>query len=106
MSKTLKKARLTNEELLERLEEKIDNGQKQNEAYTWRVVNIVENNLIDKLVEHEKKEEERYEKLITHLVDIAGKFKKFDEEQTVLSANSSQHSDRIEKLEKVVFKPS
>jgi len=38
------------------------------------------------------------------LVDgLAGDFKKFDEEQTIISGHQSNHSDRIEKLEKKVF---
>lgn len=58
------------------------------------------------LEDYDQKSEKRYDKAITHLVDIAGKFKKFDEEQTILSDKVSDHSDRIEKLEGSVFKSS
>ena len=47
--------------------------------------------------------EQKVDTVITHLTDIAGQFKKFDEEQTVLSGQMSDRTDRIEKLEVSVF---
>lgn len=41
--------------------------------------------------------------VITQLTDIAGQFKKFDEEQVVLSGQMSNRTDRIEKLEVAAF---
>lgn len=38
------------------------------------------------------------------LIDgVMGDFKKFDEEQTLLSARMSDHTDRLEKIEEKVF---
>lgn len=50
------------------------------------------------------KMEKRFDKVMTHLDKLIGLFKKTDEEQTILSAHSKSHTDRIEKLEKKVFK--
>ena len=47
--------------------------------------------------------EQKVDTVITQLTDIAGAFKKFDEEQTVLSGQMSDRTDRIEKLEVSVF---
>lgn len=50
-----------------------------------------------------EKTEKRFT-FISEAVDgLVGDFKKFDEEQTVLSHRQSGHSDRIEKLEEKVF---
>lgn len=71
--------------------------------------NGVENTLddIDKRFEEtEIKAEERHNKVMEQLVDIAGQFQKFDEERFVLAHRQSDHSDRIERLEKAVFKTS
>lgn len=58
----------------------------------------------------EKKMDQKFDNLdqkvdtvITQLTDIAGQFKKFDEEQTVLSGQMSDRTDRIEKLEIATF---
>jgi DNA anti-recombination protein RmuC len=40
--------------------------------------------------------------LTTLVVDLAGQFRKFDEEQTVLSGQVSDVTDRVEKLELVI----
>ena len=45
----------------------------------------------------------KIDKVMEQLTDIAGQFKKFDEEQTVLSGQMSDRTDRIEKLEVSVF---
>lgn len=47
--------------------------------------------------------EQKVDTVINQLTDIAGQFKKFDEEQTVLSGQMSDRTDRIEKLETAVF---
>ncbi len=47
--------------------------------------------------------EQKVDTVITQLTDLAGQFKKFDEEQTVLSGQMSNRTDRIEKLEVSVF---
>lgn len=47
--------------------------------------------------------ESKVDTVITQLTDIAGQFKKFDEEQTVLSGQMSDRTDRIEKLEVATF---
>ncbi len=54
----------------------------------------------------EKKAEKRFNKVMIALVDIAGQFKKFDEERMILSAHSKDHTDRIGKLEGAVFNAS
>lgn len=58
----------------------------------------------------EKKMDHKFDNLdqkvntvITQLTDIAGQFKKFDEEQVVLSGQMSDRTDRIEKLEIATF---
>jgi uncharacterized coiled-coil DUF342 family protein len=58
----------------------------------------------------EKKMEERFDQmskkidfLTDTVVDLAGQFKNFGEELTVLGGQMSDRTDRIEKLEKVVF---
>ena len=47
--------------------------------------------------------DQKIDTVITQLSDIAGQFKKFDEEQTVLSGQMSNRTDRIVKLEVSVF---
>lgn len=49
------------------------------------------------------KMEQRFDSTSETMDSIVGDFKKFDEEQTVLSHRQSSHSDRIEKLEEKVF---
>ena len=51
----------------------------------------------------DKRNEKRYNKVMNHVDSLAKGFKKFDEEQVLLSAHSKKHTDRIEKLEKKVF---
>ena len=50
-----------------------------------------------------QKSEGRFNKLYELVDGLAGDFKKFDEEQVVISGRQSIHSDRIEKLETKVF---
>ena len=76
------------------------------ENFVWRVVNGSEERINKRFDEAEVKSEERYDKMMEHLVDIAGKFKKFDEAQTILSGRVYQHEDKIEKLEELSFKSS
>lgn len=54
------------------------------------------NQKIDKL-------DKKMDVVITQLTDIAGQFRKFDEEQIVLSGQMSDRTDRIEQLEITVF---
>lgn len=58
----------------------------------------------------EKKMDQKFDNMdqkintvITQLTDIAGQFKKFDDEQVVLSGQMSDRTDRIEKLEIATF---
>ena len=50
--------------------------------------------------------DKKLDKMMEHVVDIAGQFKKFDEERAVIAHRQSDHSDRIEKLEATVYKTS
>lgn len=50
-----------------------------------------------------EKSEGRFNKLYELVDGLAGDFKKFDEEQTVISGRQSIHSDKIERLEEKVF---
>ena len=72
------------------------------ESYVWRIFSLFGNRLEKKIDKLDKKQEKRFDKAIEHLVDIAGKFKKFDEERIVMSGKIISHEDRIEKLEKYV----
>jgi len=56
-----------------------------------------------KTEEIDSRNEKRYSKVMEHIDGLAKGFKKFDDEQTVLSGHSKNHTDRIEKLEKKVF---
>lgn len=47
--------------------------------------------------------EDRFNRLYELADGLAGDFKRFDEEQTVLSDRQGRHSDRIEQLETTVF---
>lgn len=76
------------------------------EKFVFAVVSQAENRIEEKIEESDKKNEKRFNKTINHLVKIAGQFKKFGEEQVVLSSHSKEHGDRIEKLESVVFTTS
>lgn len=49
------------------------------------------------------KAEGRFDKLYELMDGLAGEFKKFDEEQVLISGNQTNHSNRIGKLEKKVF---
>ncbi len=49
------------------------------------------------------KTETRFDKLYELVDGLAGDFRKFDEEQTVLAGRQGDHSDRLEKLEEKVF---
>lgn len=50
--------------------------------------------------------DKKYNTIMEHLVGLAAGFKKFDEEHAILSDHDSDHGDRIEALEKAVFKTS
>jgi hypothetical protein len=53
--------------------------------------------------EIDKRNEKRHNKIMNHVDGLVKGFKKFDEEQVLLSAHSKNHTDRIEKLEKKVL---
>jgi hypothetical protein len=76
------------------------------ENFVWGVVNNLEEKVEKGFDKVDKKAEKRYNKMMTQLVDIAGQFKKFGEEQTILSVHSRNHTDRIEKLENAAFAAS
>ncbi len=76
------------------------------EAFVYREVSDSEKKLEEKIDEIDKKAEKRHDKIMTQLVDIAGQFKKFGEEQVILSARSKDHTDRIEKLENAIYATS
>lgn len=82
---------------------KVTKDKVATESYVWKIFNIFEEKMDKKFEQVEKKAEKRFDKMMTQLIDIAGQFKKFGEEQTILSAHSKDHTDRIEKLEKAVF---
>ena len=76
------------------------------EKFVFAVVSQTEDRLEEKMEKLDKKSEKRFNKTINHLVKIAGQFKKFGEEQTVLSGHSKGYEDRLEKLESAVFTAS
>ncbi len=73
------------------------------EEYVWGVANWVHKDLSTKIDALNKSLDQKYSTMMEHLVDIAGKFKKFGEEQETTSYRQAGHTDRIEKLEKKVF---
>ncbi|MEK7091283.1 MAG: hypothetical protein AAB887_02120 [Patescibacteria group bacterium] len=73
------------------------------EEYVWGVANWIHKDLGTKIETLSKSLDQKYNTMMEHLVDIAGKFKKFGEEQETTSFRQANHSDRIEKLEKKVF---
>ena len=50
-----------------------------------------------------KENDKKIDRVLDQLDSIVGQFKKFDEEQTVLSGQMSDRTDRIEKLEVATF---
>ncbi|OGM76588.1 hypothetical protein A2210_01800 [Candidatus Woesebacteria bacterium RIFOXYA1_FULL_40_18] len=72
------------------------------ENFVWRVFDELEKK-IDKL---DQKLDSKFDKVMEQLVDIAGQFKKFDEERVIMADRQRNHEDRIEKLEHTVFKTS
>lgn len=76
------------------------------EKFVYGVVTRSENRLEERIEKMEGKMEKRFDKAMTHLVKIAGQFKKFDEERVVLAERQKEHTDKIEKLERTVFKTS
>ncbi len=72
-------------------------------AILERRVLATEKNLENKMDNLEGNLGTKLDRLIGDVSDFAGKVQKFDEEQTVLSSHSSQHSDLIDKLHLKVF---
>ncbi|KKU56083.1 hypothetical protein A3H89_05280 [Candidatus Amesbacteria bacterium RIFCSPLOWO2_02_FULL_48_11] len=58
---------------------------------------------VDSLDQKANSIDQKVDTVVTQLTDIASQFKKFDEEQTVLSGQMSNRTDRIEKLEVAVL---
>lgn len=73
------------------------------EGFVWELVNKLEENIDNKFDRADAKAEKRHSEVMGHLDGLAKGFKKFDEEQVVLSAHSKDHTDRIEKLENAVY---
>lgn len=76
------------------------------EDFVWRVSNGLEDRLTLRMNEIEEKNEKRYNKMMNVLIDILGKFKKFDEERVVVTHRQSVHSDQIKELQAAVFPAS
>lgn len=68
-------------------------------------VNQLQQNVIQ-LQENLVKLNEKVSKFYDLIDSVMGDFKKFDEEQTLLSGRVSDHSDRLEKLEEYVQRVS
>ncbi len=73
------------------------------EEYVWGVANWIHKDLSAKIETLSQSLDQKYSTMMGHLVDIAGKFQKFGEEQETTSYRQANHTDRIEKLEKKVF---
>ncbi|GEM_PF-6188711 len=73
------------------------------ENYVWGVANWFHKDLGAKIETLSQSLDQKYNTMMEHLVDIAGKFKKFGEEQETTSFRQANHSNRIEKLEEKVF---
>lgn len=76
------------------------------EKFVYDVVFRSEDRLEKRIDEFEAIMRKRFDKVMATLIDIAGQFKKFDEERVILAAHSKDHTDRVEKLEDAVFRPS
>ena len=79
------------------------------EEFVWRAFDSLRNEIDHRFDEVEEKFSEmnkKFDKMMEHIVDIAAKFKKFDESQEILSYRTYDNLKRIEKLEKSVFKSS
>lgn len=74
------------------------------ESFVYGVVSRAENRLENAIDQLREEINQKFNKVMEALADLSGQFRKFDEEQTILSHRVSKHNDRIEKLEKVVFK--
>lgn len=73
------------------------------EGFVYKVVVDSEKRVFKKIEEIDQKNEKRFDKVMNHLDKMAGGFKKFDEEQMMLSGQMSDRTDRIEKLETFAF---
>ncbi|MBL7036317.1 hypothetical protein ISR94_00525 [Candidatus Microgenomates bacterium] len=73
------------------------------EGLVQKIVVDSEKRLTKQIEEIDKKNEKRFDKVMNHLDKMAGGFKKFDEEQIMLSGQMSDRTDRIEKLETFAF---
>jgi hypothetical protein len=57
----------------------------------------------DRFELYDVKNEQRYNKLMEVMLDLAAKFEKSEEENTIVKHRQDQHGERIEKLESKVF---
>jgi hypothetical protein len=69
-------------------------------------INGLEKRVEKQFTESDEKHDRRYDKIMNSLDWLVGAYKKFDEEHTILSGRVSDHTDRIEELERSVFKTS
>jgi hypothetical protein len=69
---------------------------------TNRKIDYLEQATNQKIGDLAKTTGDKLDHLTNLVVDLAGKFKKFDEEETVLSGQVSDITDRVEKLELAV----
>jgi len=76
------------------------------ENFVYRQINSLKEEMDERFDKLERKLDDKFSMVMKHLVDIAGKFQKFDEEQVIIAGRMGEHDDRIEKLEKRVFKAS
>jgi archaellum component FlaC len=79
------------------------------EEFVWKIYDDINNKVDELRVDMDGKFEimnSKFDKMMEHIVDIAGKFNKFDESQEIISHRTHENTDRIKKLEKAVFKSS
>lgn len=89
------------------LNKKLDT--KASESFVQKISDNLDeriNNLEGTINSFELKEDERHNKVMELLTWLISQFKKFDEEHTILSHTQAKHGDRLDKLEKVVFRTS
>ncbi len=72
--------------------------------FVLRATTASEERIEEKIENLEKKMDNRFDKVMNHLDKVISYFTKFDEEHTILTETNSRNTNRIEKLEKAVFK--
>lgn len=79
------------------------------EEFVWKTFDTLRGEMDEKFNELESRFQEmsgKLDKMLEHIVDLSGKFKKFDDAQEIFSHRTYENTNRIEKLEKAVFKTS